>query len=364
MSWWTIYFAIFIAAVVMSAIMTPICRSLAWKWNFLDKPLAEGHKKHTNATPVLGGMAMVVAWVSVIILGYFLLNSLQEKMPDKLSTVLRGFKDVMPRVINIVGGAIAIWLIGLVDDKKPMSAKFKLSLQIAVMAAVAQWGVKVTLFSSNPFLTWLFTFAWLMVILNAINFYDNMDGLLSGVAGIAALIFMVAAGIMGQYLVAILAGLTSGVAWGFYLFNKSPATIFMGDSGSHFLGYMLGVIGAMVTYHTGDVLTIPYPFLIPFLVLALPLFDLGAVVVIRLKNKKPIYIGDHNHISHRFVKMGFSRKHSVLLIHLLCLIIGLGGIAILHSDLTVALLLLAQTAALLIFLTILHSRQNLNGNSK
>lgn len=363
MNWWTIYLAIFAAAVILSAIMTPLCRSLAWKWNFLDKPNSEGHKLHSGATPVLGGMAMVLSWTALIVGGYFYLR-FSESLPNKIATFAKGLGDVQSRSICIVGGAIAMWLIGLCDDKKPMSAKFKLGLQIAVMAVVAQWGVKVTLFTADPFLSWLLTFSWLMVILNAVNFYDNMDGLLSGVAGICAFIFMIAAATMGQYLVATLAALTSGVAWGFYVYNKSPASIFMGDSGSHFLGYMLGVIGTMVTYYKGDSLTTPYPFLIPFMVLALPLFDLGAVVVIRIRNKKPIYIGDHNHISHRFVKMGFSRKHAVRLIHLLCLIIGLCGIAILHSPPIVAILLLAQTVALLIFLTILHSRQNLNGNSK
>ncbi|MCH2205998.1 MAG: undecaprenyl/decaprenyl-phosphate alpha-N-acetylglucosaminyl 1-phosphate transferase [Lentisphaerales bacterium] len=347
----------------MSAIMTPLCRSLAWRWNFLDKPNSEGHKLHSGATPVLGGMAMVLSWTALIIGGYLYLR-FSEDLPVKIATFAKGLGDVQRRSICIVGGAIAMWLIGLRDDKKPMSAKVKLALQITVMAVVAQWGVKVTLFTADPFLSWLLTFGWLMVILNAVNFYDNMDGLLSGVAGICAFIFMIAAGTMGQYLVATLAALTSGVAWGFFMHNKSPATIFMGDSGSHFLGYMLGVIGTMVTYNKGDSLTTPYPFLIPFMVLALPLFDLGAVVVIRIRNKKPIYIGDHNHISHRFVKMGFSRKHAVRLIHLLCLIIGLCSIAILHSAPIVAILLLAQTVALLIFLTILHSRQNLNGSSK
>ena len=363
MNWWTAYFSIFVAALALSAVMTPVCRSLAWKWNILDKPNSEGHKQHSGATPVLGGMAMVLSWTILIALGYAYLN-FSDNLPEKLKSFANGLDDVKVRSLTIVGGAIAMWLIGLFDDKQPMSAKLKLFLQIAVMAIVAQWGVKVTLFTDNPFLSWLLTFTWLMVILNAVNFYDNMDGLLSGVAGISALIFTIAAGTMGQYLVATFAALTSGVAWGFYLYNKSPASIFMGDNGSHFLGYILGVIGTMVTYYQGDALTTPYPFLIPFMVLALPLFDLGAVVTIRLRNNKPIYIGDHNHISHRFVKMGFSRKHSVLLIHLLCLIIGLCGIAILHSNITVAILLLVQTVALLIFLTILHSRQNLNGNSK
>jgi UDP-GlcNAc:undecaprenyl-phosphate/decaprenyl-phosphate GlcNAc-1-phosphate transferase len=360
MSWWSVYLMVFSTGLLLTAIMTPICRSLAWKWNFLDKPFNEGHKKHSKATPVLGGMAMVISWMLVIFVGLYVLFNMTDQLPEKLVTAGRGLKDVFDRVCVIVGGGLAFWLIGLADDKKPMSAKFKLFLQIIIMAVVAQWGVQVSLFAANPLLKWFMTFTWLMVILNAINFYDNMDGLLSGVAGIASIIFALAAGIMGQYLVAILASLTSGVAWGFYIYNKSPASIFMGDSGSHFLGYMLGVIGALVTYYNGD--NSFYPFLIPFLVLALPLFDLGAVVVIRLRNKKPIYVGDHNHISHRFVKMGFSRKHSVLLIHLLSLTIGLGAIAVLQASLTVTLLLLAQTAALLIFLTILHSRQNLNGN--
>ena len=357
MSWWTIYAGVLGSAFLLALIMTPVCRKLAWKWNFLDKPLGEGHKQHEKATPVLGGMAMVMSWLIMICAGMAVMFASYDSLPANLQMAAKGLKDVDDRVIVILGGAFAFWLIGLADDKKPMSAKFKLSLQLAVMAAVAHWGVQVSLFTTSPFLKWLMTFCWLMVILNAINFYDNMDGLLSGVAGIAALIFMLAAGIMGQYLVAILAAVTSGVAFGFYMFNKSPASIFMGDNGSHFLGYMLGVIGAMVTYYKGDNMNITYPFLIPFLVLALPLFDLGAVVVIRLKNKKPIYIGDHNHISHRFVKMGFSRKHAVLLIHLLSFAIGIGAIALLHSNLTAAILLLSQTGALLIFLTLLHSRQ-------
>ncbi len=356
-NWWVIYAIVLGSAFLLSTILTPICRMLAWKWNFLDKPLGEGHKRHSKATPVLGGMAMVSSWLILIVVGIIILKTEYQSLPDNLKLAADGIRNVDYRIIVILGGGFAFWLIGLADDKKPMSAKFKLSLQLVVMAVVANWGIEITSFTDSEFIRWLITFSWLMIILNAINFYDNMDGLLSGVAGIAAFIFMLAAGIMGQYLVAILAAVTSGVAFGFYLFNKSPATIFMGDNGSHFLGYMLGVIGAMVTYYQGDNIKITYSFLIPFLVLALPLFDLGAVIVIRLKNKKPIYIGDHNHISHRFVKMGFSKKHAVLLIHLLSFSLGIGAIALLHSNLTAAVLLLSQTAALLIFLTLLHSRQ-------
>ena len=367
MNWWIIYFAVMAIAVVFAAVLTPICRSLAWKWNVLDKPLAEGHKLHSNATPVLGGLAMVSAWALVIIIGVVIMHLAPEILPEKLQTAARGIRSVIDQVYVIVGGALGMFLIGVADDKRPMSAKLKLSLQIAIIAVVAKWGVQITLFSANAYLQWLLSFSWMMVILNAINFYDNMDGLLSGVAAICAFIFMLAAATMGQYLVAILAAVTCGVAIGFYFFNRNPASIFMGDGGSHFLGYMLGVIGAMVTYYKGSMVAhepnVIAPFLVPFMVLALPLFDLGAVVVIRLRNNKPIYIGDHNHISHRFVRMGFSRKHAVRLIHLLSFVIGISGIALLHANITAAAMLLAQTAALFIFLTILHSRQKISGKS-
>ena len=364
MKWWGIYITIMVGALVLSVALTPICRALAWKWNFLDKPLGEGHKQHGEATPVLGGMAMVFAWLLSIGGGLIVMYYFPKILPNELRIAADGIKEVHERVIVIIAGGVAFWLIGLADDRKPMSAKLKLLLQVVVMGIVAQYGVQVSLFQESPVLKWILTFGWLMVILNAINFYDNMDGLLCGVAAIASFIFMVAAGIMGQYLVSILAAVTTGVTLGFYFFNQKPASIFMGDNGSHFLGYILGALGVMVTYYKEGDMNVTYPFLVPFLVLSLPLFDLGAVVVIRLRNKQPIYIGDHNHISHRFVKMGFSQRHAVYLIHLLSFALGIGAIALLHSSLTVALLLLSQTAALLGFLTILHSRHKLNGKSK
>ena len=139
LSWWLIYISILLAAFLIACIITPICRKLAWKWNFLDKPNVEGHKLHEEATPVLGGMAMVVSWLICIIGGIYLMFFHKDLLPEGLQTAADGIKDVSERVIVIIGGGVAFWLIGLADDKKPMSAKFKLSLQVAVMAAVAQW---------------------------------------------------------------------------------------------------------------------------------------------------------------------------------------------------------------------------------
>ena len=353
-----IYIAVFLAAFLTSLAFIPLAKKLAWKFNILDKPLGEGHKLHSNATPVLGGAAMLVSWTLVIAIGLFIVITRQELFGENFSAIIDGVDKRLSQVIVICGCAIGYGILGFWDDCKPMSAKFKLFLQIILALISSIWGVRITLFLGNPSLSIIATFCWLMFILNAFNFFDNMDGLATGVAAIAACMFMIVAGLNGQFLVASLAAATTGVTIGFYLYNCNPASIFMGDSGSHFLGYLLGIMSTLVTYYSPETGSNPiYPFLIPVLILAVVIFDLFAVVVIRLRIKQPIYIGDHNHISHRFVKMGYSRRCAVFLVHLLCLILGLCAIAVMFAKTLVASIICVQMIALFLFLTLLHSRQ-------
>ena len=354
-----IYLGVLLSAFLISLALVPIAKKLAWKFNILDKPLGEGHKLHSNATPVLGGAAMLSAWTLLIGLGLFLVATQPSLFGEQFANLTEGVNKRLSQLIVICACAVGYGLLGFWDDCKPMSAKFKLFLQILLALISAIWGVRLTLFASNPIITTTLTFCWLMFILNAFNFFDNMDGLATGVAAIAAIMFMIVAGLNGQYLVASFAAATAGVTIGFYFYNCNPASIFMGDSGSHFLGYLLGVMSTLVTYYSPESGTNPvYPFLIPILILAVVIFDLFAVVVIRLRINKPIYIGDHNHISHRFVKMGYSRRCAVLLVHLLCLILGLCAIAVMFAKPLVASIICVQMIALFLFLTLLHSRQD------
>ena len=354
---WPIYLGAFLVAFMLCCILTPIAKALAWKLNFLDKPHNEGHKQHSDATPVLGGAAITLSWMVTLAIGYITitenilnLNSLEAISPGV-------FKRTLPLWV-LMGGAGAFCLLGMVDDRNPMSAKVKLFLQIFICAIVSKWGFQITFFTANPLITWLLTFCWMMFILNAINFYDNMDGLCTGVTAIAATMFFLVASLQGHYLVALLAIVTAASCFGFYVFNSNPASIFMGDSGSHFCGYMLAVLGGLVTYYDPETSVGTFSFLVPFAILALPIFDTFAVILIRLHLKEPIYIGDNNHISHRFVKMGFSRRCSVGMIHLLCITAGLSGVALMYSALKIALIIIVQLIAIFIFLTLLHSRQN------
>ena len=190
--------------------------------------------------------------------------------------------------------------------------------------------------------------------MNAINFFDNMDGLAVGTIAVAMLFFTIISALNNEYFVAAFAALNCGVCCGFWIYNSNPASIFMGDSGSHFLGYLAAVVSAGTTYFDLRFSQSRFPVLIPLLILALPLFDTFMVVVIRTLNKKPFWIGDHNHISHRFVRMGLSRKMAVMLVHLMALNIALGALPVYWGDFRTAAIILLQTVVLFSIITILQ----------
>jgi UDP-GlcNAc:undecaprenyl-phosphate GlcNAc-1-phosphate transferase len=342
-------------ATGLSIAATACFRKLAWKIEFLDRPLGEMHKKHEHAIPLMGGMAILTAWALTLAAGVIGATQLPHLMPTSITVYADGVREILPVFLVIAGGGAALAVMGLIDDKRPLGPFVKLGLQILICGVVACYPkLRITLFWSQPIVTWCLTLFWFLFIINAFNFFDNMDGLSSGIAVIAALLFAVVAGLREQYFVATLAAVTAGSALGFYFYNRSPASIFMGDSGSHFLGYLLAVLGSLTVFYDPKADQTVAAVLIPLFVLALPVFDTFAVIVIRTRAGKPIYHGDHNHISHRFVKMGYDRKTAVRLVHLLALAIGLGALPLLWLSTTGALLVLAQAGAMLTLVSILH----------
>ena len=313
-TWWKIYMLIAFSGLGFALFYTPICRILAMKTGFIDKPAEQQHKGHSDATPLLGGLAICLAIISTVVFALFASRSFGAQIMTKdVLNNLPGVTKVTSRMIFIGIAAVFAMLLGLYDDRFNMSAKAKLGGQFAVAAIAATWGgIEISAFIGIPALSWCITVFWIVLMMNAINFFDNMDGLAVGTATIAFGLFTIAAALRGQYFVAALGSAFTGASIGFWFFNHSPATIFMGDSGSHLLGYMLAILGCMVTYYKSNIVDSRFSVLIPVFILAIPLFDLIAVTVIRWKIGKPFYIGDHNHISHRFLKMGMSRKMAVL----------------------------------------------------
>jgi UDP-GlcNAc:undecaprenyl-phosphate GlcNAc-1-phosphate transferase len=193
-----------------------------------------------------------------------------------------------------------------------------------VATFVAASGARITLFVHNAAFQYAVTILWILTLINAFNFMDNMNGLCAGLGAIGALYFAAISASEGQYLVALIAFLIVGALLGFLPYNFPAARAFLGDSGSHLVGYLLAIL-AILPHFYSRYNPRPYAVLIPLLVLAVPLGDLLCVVLIRWRLGKPFYIGDNNHLSHRLVRKGLNRTESVLLIWLLAT--GTGGLA-------------------------------------
>ncbi len=354
-NWTLIYLLVFLSGTASTLLLTPLFGAIAARTGFMDVPAAN-HKKHLHATPLLGGAAMFTGWISCISCGYFAIRlGWAPGFYDSVLPHLPGFLSAMHELLAIAGGAALAVLLGLVDDRRALSAAGKFGGQFVIAAIAATWGgVQVNIFVSNPAIVWGATVFWIMLMMNSINFFDNMDGLAAGTIAIAMGFFAVIAALNAQYFIAVLSALSCGVVCGFWYYNTAPAAIFMGDSGSHFLGYVTAVTAAGVSFFDKGFSLSRFPVLIPLLILALPLFDTAMVVLIRTMNLKPFWIGDHNHISHRFVRMGLSRRQAVLLVHLMALSIGLGTLPVYWGDFRTAAVLICQSLLLLVIITILQ----------
>lgn len=348
----TLYLVVFAAGCALTLILTPLFRKLAVLTNFMDVP-ANNHKGHKKSTPLLGGLAMFSSWLICIVLGVLSAKSSFAHTLLNINTEqLTGIGTAVGQLIWLAAGAVLAVLLGLIDDKTAMSAQAKFSGQFVIaLIAVFLGGVRFNIFPEYQLLSTLFTLFWIMLLMNSINFFDNMDGLAVGTVAIAMALFSVIAALNGQFLVASFSALNCGVCCGFWFYNANPATIFMGDSGSHFIGYLAAVISSQVTFFDKSFSLSRFPVLMPMLILALPLFDTLMVVIIRTRNRKPFWIGDHNHISHRFVRMGLDRKQAVNLVHLMAIAIGLGILPVFWGNFMTAAILIAQSVILLLIIT-------------
>ncbi|MCP3968030.1 MAG: undecaprenyl/decaprenyl-phosphate alpha-N-acetylglucosaminyl 1-phosphate transferase [Lentisphaerae bacterium] len=354
--WQYLYLFTFFAGALLALGLTPVFKKIAVLTDFMDRPKGEAHKGHGKATPLLGGASMLSAWLIVIVGGMIFIKFFNPaKISPQLAENVMGIKMVSGRLFFICLGAVMGTVLGLLDDKFGMPAKVKFSGQFLVAAvAVILGGIRISVFFSNPIIVCSISIFWFMMLMNAINFFDNMDSLAVGTVTIAMGLFTAVAVVNQQYFIAAIGAVSCGVGVGFWFFNKPPASIFMGDSGSHLLGYFAAMLSSSVTYFSHVDSMTKLPVLVPIFILAVPLFDTLAVVVIRLCKGKPIYVGDHNHISHRFVRMGMTRKRAVQMVHLLALIIGLSVLPILWGSLKVAIVCLIQAVLLLLLVSMLQ----------
>ena len=225
------------------------------------------------------------------------------------------------RLAGILFGGLGMVIVGVLDDKYELRPGTKFLGQLLAATLVAAAGVRITLFVPSTIFHYAITILWIITMINAFNFMDNMNGLCAGLGAIGAWYFGLIAAADGQYLVALMAFLAFGALIGFLPYNFPKARAFLGDAGSHLLGYMMAVLAILPHFYTAR-----HPrrwaVLIPLLVLAVPLVDLVWVVLLRWRLGLPFYQGDTNHLSHRVVRLGISPTRAVLIIWLASAIAG------------------------------------------
>ncbi len=325
-----IYIYIYVMAFALSFALVPLCKKIAFRFNILDHP---GHRKvHSNSKPLLGGVAVFVAFNATIILNilgfYYLKNTnlLQKFMSGSTINIFNRLPDSQERIIYFLAGGLIIFIVGLLDDSIGQNFPVKVKTLGQILAAVVLLfsGAKID-FMHNAFLSYAISLIWIVGISNSFNLLDNMDGLSSGVAIIASFIFMLLAISQGQMFTVMVLCAFIGALMGFYPFNVYPSTIFLGDAGSLFIGYVAASLTIFQSYATGGSSPI-LAVLTPVLILSVPLFDTFSVIIIRLKERRPIYVGDKKHLSHRLVELGMTQRQAVWFIYLTTVALGVGAL--------------------------------------
>jgi UDP-GlcNAc:undecaprenyl-phosphate/decaprenyl-phosphate GlcNAc-1-phosphate transferase len=312
------YIAAFAGAFLTTLLTLPLWRRWCLRANLVDDP---GHRKiHSIPMPLAGGFA-VLAGILLPLVGGALLLQLGLVRFSAHQAILHGVDRRADELIVLALGAAAMTLLGWLDDKRELKPLTKFAGQLLIALAVAASGSRITLFVHNEFFSYAITILWLLTVINAFNFMDNMNGLCAGTGAIGAFLFAIVAAAKGQYLVGLTGFLMCGALIGFLPWNFPRAKAFLGDAGSHLVGYLLAVMALLPHFYTKQD---PHPFavLTPLLVLAVPLLDLAQVSLLRTLNRKPFWIGDTNHLSHRLNRLGLSRTQAVLLLWLAAAVIG------------------------------------------
>jgi UDP-GlcNAc:undecaprenyl-phosphate GlcNAc-1-phosphate transferase len=312
------FLAAFAGAFLTTLLALPLWRKWCLRTNLVDDP---GHRKiHDKPIPLAGGLAVLTGILLPLFAGAILLKLGVVKI-SSANLIVHGIDRRAIELAVIAFGAIAITFLGWLDDKHELKPLPKFAGQFLIALLVAIACKRITLFVPNIFFSYAITILWLLTIINAFNFMDNMNGLCAGLGAIGAWKFGVIAGADGEYLVALIALLVCGALVGFLPWNFPNARAFLGDAGSHLVGYLLAVLAILPHFYTRQN---PHPLAVlsPLFVLAIPLIDLAQVVIFRTLNKKPFWIGDTNHLSHRLVQLGLNRTQAVLLLWLAAAIVG------------------------------------------
>lgn len=324
----------FIVSFAFTFATTPLVRRFAFKIGAIDIP-KDNRRMHKKPTPRIGGLAIIFG---------FTVATLCFAQPSR-------------QLYGTLAGAAIIAVMGVIDDCKNLRAKLKFVIQIiAALVVVFAGDIKIDVFTNPNFLSdnpywvlpeWLsvtLTVIWIVFITNAVNFIDGLDGLAAGVSAIMSISLVFISIRVGEYSIAILGIALMGSCFGFLPFNFNPAKIFMGDTGSTFLGFMLATLSIQGVFKSYAVIS----FAVPLLILGLPLFDALFAMIRRILRGQSPMTADRGHLHHRLVDMGFSQKQTVFILYAISGVLGITAVLLAESGVLRALLLVICVLILLL----------------
>lgn len=357
-------------SALLAAALTWIARALGRRLTWHDTPGSRGHAKHEiRPVPNVGGTAIFWTITALVGAGF----AAAEWFPGLIGSQFPAFEAHIPGVrsqapmgLGVLAAALALHITGLIDDRRALPAIPKLLVIAAASAAVViLFDVRLLTMldahAGGPWLSIALTVVWFVTVTNAMNFMDNMDGLSAGVGAVAGGLFLTAALIHGQWFVAMALAAVVGSLIGFLVFNfpwpGRRASIFMGDGGSLVVGFLLAFLTVRTTYAGATVSAEPsgvgwYAVFMPLCVLAVPLYDLISVCIIRIAQGKSPLVGDQQHFSHRLRARGLTVRQTLAVIYGCTAVTGIGGLVLGSLSGWAAALIGVQTVLVLVLLGI------------
>ncbi len=301
------YLVAFTVALAVAYITTPWVKNMAIKAGALDAP--DARKVHKKPIPRMGGLAIYLGFVLAVLASM----------------------HVNREIAGLLLGGTMILIVGIIDDMFQLSAKVKLLGQIGAALVLVMFNIRIE-WLTNPFGEMLYvdyfsvplTILWVVGLTNTVNLIDGLDGLAAGVSTIASITILLVALQQNFWTVAILTAALAGAALGFLQHNFNPAKIFMGDTGSMFLGFMLAAVSILGTVKSAATIAL----VVPIMALGLPIMDTAFAIIRRYMNGRPIFKPDKGHLHHRLLELGLTQKQAVLLMYVISGCLGISAIAL------------------------------------
>lgn len=347
----------FVCGLLFSLLAVPLVRRAAVLRGFFDRP--GGHKSHARRVPYGGGIAFFWAGWLPPLLALVAASQLPSEWIESMFGPLGrdyvgGLAMRATSLVWVAVGGFLLHVLGWLDDVRPLGAWQKLIPMAAVCLLAATLGDVRVVQAWSPAASIALTVVWMLVVINAFNFLDNMDGLSAGVASICLAALTGCGLLAGQVFVPLLGSAFCGAALGFLVYNLPPARIFMGDAGSLTLGYWTAILSVLTTYYESGAGGPPYALAMPMIALAIPLYDFASVVLIRTREGRSPLQGDQRHFSHRLVSRGLTRGLAVLTICIATAATGLAATLLPGADLRETLTVLAVVGLVVSIIAILE----------